>query len=205
MSKEKYIEDLRDIRDIMDRSSRFISLSGMAGVIAGLLALAGAYFAYQTVYSEQDYLSYRRAIMDQTTILTLLGIACGVLLLSLSSGVYFTQRKARKQKLALWNNQSRRLFINLAIPLIVGGFLCLILLSKGFIGLIAPLTLVFYGLALVNASKYTLTEIRSLGLIEILLGLLGCQFIGFGLLLWAVGFGVMHVIYGIAMHIRHGS
>jgi hypothetical protein len=119
--------------------------------------------------------------------------------------MYFTQRKAKKNNQNIWDKQSQRLIANLMIPLVVGGILCLILLNNGFIGLIAPLTLLFYGLGLVNASKYTLTEIRSLGLIEIALGLIGCQFVGFGLILWAVGFGVMHIVYGIVMHLRHGS
>ncbi|WP_258103302.1 hypothetical protein [Marinoscillum sp. MHG1-6] len=205
MTKEKYLEDLKDIKSIMERSSRFISLSGISGVLAGCLALIGAYLAYQTVYFDQNYLSYRKAILNQQTVLTLIGIASGVLILSIVSGIYFTQKKARKHNQKLWDSQSRRLIVNLAIPLIAGGTLCIILLFKGFIGLIAPLTLLFYGLALVNASKFTLSDIRSLGILEILLGLFGCQFIGYGLILWAVGFGVLHIIYGIVMHVKYGS
>lgn len=205
MKKQKYLDDLQDIRSIMDRSSRFISLSGMSGVIAGALALLGAYLAYQTVYENQNYLSYRRASITSESLIALLAIASGVLILSILSGIILTRKKANKTNQKLWDNQSKRLFINLFIPLAVGGILCLILLSKGFIGLIAPLTLVFYGLALINASKYTLSEIRSLGLIEITLGLLGCQFVGFGLILWAIGFGVLHIIYGIFMHVKYDS
>jgi len=70
---------------------------------------------------------------------------------------------------------------------------------------VAPLTLIFYGLALVNASKYTLSEIRSFGIAEIVLGLIAMAFIGYGLLFWAIGFGLLHIIYGIIMHVRYGS
>ncbi|PIB35270.1 hypothetical protein BFP72_07595 [Reichenbachiella sp. 5M10] len=205
MEKQKYIEDLQDIKTIMDRSSRFISLSGMSGVVAGIVALLGAYLAYETVYTGQNYLSYRRADMTSENVLLLMGIACGVLILSLAGGLYFTQIKAKKSNQKLWDNQSKRLIINLLIPLAVGGLVCLILLSKGFVGIIAPFTLIFYGLGLVNASKYTLSEIRSLGLIEIALGLIGCQFVGFGLILWALGFGVLHIIYGIVMYKKYES
>jgi len=121
------------------------------------------------------------------------------------AGILLTRNKARKTNQKLWDSQSQRLLINLFIPLAVGGILCLILLSKGFIGLIAPLTLVFYGLALINASKYTLSEIRSLGIIEVALGLIGCQFVGYGLILWALGFGILHIIYGIVMHVKYDS
>lgn len=205
MTKEKYLEDLKDIKSMMERSSRFISLSGLSGVGAGLFALIGAYLAYQTVYADQDYLSYRRANLDAPTLITLFGIACGVLLLSVGCGFYFTQRKAMKNQQKLWNTQTRTLLLNLLIPLAVGGLLCLILLGKGFIGLVAPLTLVFYGLGLINASKYTLSEIRGLGLCQVVIGLIGCQFVGYGLFLWALGFGIMHMVYGIVMYVKYES
>lgn len=205
MEKQKYLEDLQDIKSIMDRSSRFISLSGMSGIIAGVLALMGVYLAYLKVYRDQNYLSYHKAILTSDHIFTLLGIATALLLLAFGAGFFFTYRKAKKNNQKLWDSQARRLLINLMIPLIAGGLLCLILLLKGFIGLIAPLTLLFYGLALINASKYTLSEIRGLGILEIILGLIGCQFIGFGLVLWAFGFGVLHIIYGLLMHVKYGS
>lgn len=201
--QNKYVEDLREIKDMMNRSSRFISLSGISGILAGVFALAGAYLAYETIYSGQDYLDYRIVKLNSVKLLQLLGIASGVLTLSLAGGVVFAIRKARQQGLKIWDVQSKRLLINLIIPLLAGGVFCLILISKGLIGLVAPATLIFYGLALVNASKYTLKEIRGLGIIEIALGLLATYFIGFGLLFWAIGFGIFHIIYGIWMHITY--
>lgn len=205
MEKQKYLDDLREIKSIMDRSSRFISLSGMSGIVAGCLGLLGAYIAYETVYSGQDYLGYRQAILSSKNISQLLTIATVLLLSAVGAGLFFTQRKAAKNNQKLWDGQARRLLINLFIPLAAGGILCVILLFKGLIGLLAPLTLLFYGLALVNASKYTLSEVRSLGLMQIALGLLACQFIGYGLLFWAVGFGLLHIIYGVMMHVKYGS
>lgn len=205
MSKEKYLDDLKDIKEMMNRSSRFISLSGLSGVFAGFFALIAAYAAYETVYSKQNYLAYRLAILTNDTILQLVIIATLTIVLSLAFGIYFTNRKARKLNQKLLDTNAKRLLINLFIPLITGGILCLILLFKGLIGLIAPLTLVFYGLGLVNASKYTFTEIRSLGLMEIALGLIATYYIGFGLFFWAIGFGVLHIIYGVVMHFRYKS
>ncbi len=205
MDKQKYIEDLRDIKQMMNRSSRFISLSGLSGISAGILAILGAYLAYQTIYANQNYLEYRQAILSSGNLSTLLIIASTTLLLSIASGIFFTTRKARKNKQKLWDLQTKSLLINLFIPLVTGGILCLILLFKGFIGIIAPLTLIFYGLALVNASKYTLDEVRSLGIVEIVLGLLGIYFIGYGLIIWTIGFGIVHIVYGIIMHLKYGS
>lgn len=205
MKEEKYKEDLKEIRDIMDRSSRFISLSGWSGVSAGVVALAGAYGAYHTVYTNQDYLGFRSAEISTDSLLSLLGIAVITLILALGLGVFFTTRQAKRQDQNIWDHQTKRLLGALAIPLIAGGILCCILLSKGFVGLIAPLTLIFYGLALLNASKYTLAEIKSLGLIEIALGLVATYYIGYGLMFWSLGFGIIHIIYGIMMQIKYRS
>uniref|UniRef100_UPI004049AD7D hypothetical protein n=1 Tax=Fulvivirga sp. TaxID=1931237 RepID=UPI004049AD7D len=205
MDQQKYIDDLKEIKSIMSRSSRLISLSGLAGVFAGVFALAGAYLAYDAVYADQNYLGYRVAVLTNETITSLLTIAIATLILSISAGVFFTSRRAKKTNEKLWDHQTKRLLINLFIPLATGGILCLILLSKGYIGIVAPLTLIFYGLALVNASKYTLDEIRSLGLLEIALGLFATYFIGYGLIFWSIGFGVLHIIYGLVMHRRYES
>jgi hypothetical protein len=203
MNDFKYKDDLKDIKDIMNRSSRFISLSGLSGVAAGIIALIGAYLAYQTVYSNLVYLGYKSAILTNQSVTTILIIAVITIVLTIGAGMFFTSRKAKKNKEKLWDIQTKRLLINLLIPLTTGGILSLMVLFKGYIGIVAPLTLIFYGLALVNASKYTLTEIRSLGLIEIILGLIAFQFIGYGLLFWSIGFGLLHILYGIAMHIKY--
>lgn len=205
MNNQAYLEDLKMIKEMMSRSTRFISLSGLSGVFAGSFALIGAFLAYKTVYSNQDYLQLRKAVITSETLTTLLGIATGTLVLSLVAGILLSRRKAKKNMVKPWNSQAKRMLINLFIPLFAGGILSLIFLFKGYIGMVAPLTLIFYGLGLVNASKYTLTEIRSLGIAEIILGLLAAQFIGYGLIFWALGFGILHIVYGIIMHLKYKS
>jgi hypothetical protein len=195
--QEKYIEDIKEIKDIMNRSSRFISLSGMAGVFAGVIALIGAYLAYVIIFKDQEYLVYPSVNLQGESLTYLLLIATGTLVLAVGSIIFFTTREAKMQSQYIWDHQTKRLLINASIPLATGGILCLILLLQGYVGIIIPLTLIFYGLALVHASKYTLNVVRSLGLIEILLGLISIQFIGLGLISWAIGFGVLHILYGI--------
>ena len=202
-SKTDYLKDISEIKAIMQRSSRFISLSGLSGVSAGIYALVGAYLAYSLLYQETEFFSYKRVTTDYTTTIQLISIALGVLILSILTGIWLTTRKARKNKLPVWDQQAKRLLINLFIPLAAGGILCLIFINKGYIGIVAPLTLIFYGLALVNASKFTYSEIRSLGLMEITLGLFASHWIGFGLLFWAVGFGVLHIVYGGWMFFKY--
>ena len=205
MDKEKYLNDLKEIRDIMDRSSRFISLSGFSGISAGIFGLAGAYIAYLTGFKDLQPLDYAEMVLPRNSLSYLLIIALATLLLAISIGIYFTRRETKKRNLKVWDHQTKRLLINLAIPLLTGGIVCLMLLFKGFLGIVVPLTLIFYGLALVNASKYTLSEIRSLGLLEILLGLIAMQIIDYSLPLWAAGFGILHIVYGIIIPVRYTS
>lgn len=201
--KEEYLEDIKEIRKIMDRSTKFLSLSGMSGVTSGIVALIGAYMAYSSIYRGQDYLQYRKAILTSGSITQLLLIAAGTLILSVGFGLFFTYRRGRKTNQMMWDSQAKRMLINLAIPLATGGILCFIFLLKGFIGILAPMTLIFYGLALVNASKYTLVEMRSLGLLEVALGLISAYYIGYGLIFWAIGFGLLHILYGLFMHFKY--
>ncbi len=202
--KEEYIEDLKEIKEMMSRSSKFISLSGLAGISAGVIALIGAWFAHSMVYNNVS-LAYSAQYNEQGIIINLLALAGITLCAAVLAGIFFTKRKAKQINQPLWDAQTKLLLINLAIPLVTGGLFCLLLLQQGFIGLLAPLTLIFYGLALVNASKYTFKEVGTLGIVEIILGLVAVQFIGYGLYFWAFGFGILHIVYGIIMQSKYGS
>jgi hypothetical protein len=201
MEKSKYADDLREIRDMMERSSRFISLSGWSGISAGLIALAGSYYAYSYILPSRSL--YDKIANNEPVDLLITAII--VLVLAVSAGLFFTQRRARLHNEKIWTANTRRLLINLAIPLVTGGIVCLILFFNGNLVLVAPLTLIFYGLSLVNASKYTLSEVRSLGLLEIVLGVASLMAPAYGLLLWALGFGVLHILYGILMKNKYGA
>ncbi|EMR01439.1 hypothetical protein [Cesiribacter andamanensis] len=202
---DTYLSDLAEIRSMMERSSRFISLSGLSGVIMGLYALAGAAAAWYVLRQDGVLLQegLERQAASQQAMLQLLGIGLGVLVLALITAVWLTIRKSHKTGQSIWDQSARRLLISLMIPLVTGGLLCLIFMSRGYVSVVAPITLIFYGMALVNGSKYTLHDIQSLGLLQIGLGLLSALFLGFGLLFWAIGFGVLHIVYGLYMYYRY--
>ena len=188
----------------MNQSSRFVSLSGLSGVLAGIYCLVGAWFAYKTIYFDTSTLGgYKNLIISQTAVYKLLIIAAIVIALSLITAIILSSQKAKKTNEAIWNASSKRLIINFLIPLATGGFFILFLIEKEILSLIAPLTLIFYGLSCVNASKYTLGDVRYLGITLIILGLLCTCFIGFGLLFWALGFGICHILYGGIMYYKY--
>ncbi|MEX2597449.1 MAG: hypothetical protein WEC59_11020 [Salibacteraceae bacterium] len=205
------LDAIKDIKAMMERSSRFISLSGLAGVFSGAFALIGAGAAYWRVNlapwavreMDTEFGTGRIVDIDESVAYFLIFDALLVLISSILVSLYFTKRKANMKNLPIWGSGSKHMLINLSIPLITGGIFCLLLFYHGLIGLIAPVTLVFYGLALMNAGRFSLEEISYLGLSEIILGLLSLFFLGYGLLFWAVGFGVLHIGYGIVMYLRH--
>jgi hypothetical protein len=196
------IETLQDIKRIMERSSRFISLSGLSGIASGICALVGSGIAWQWLgdyyheYNERG--NFSRTDFHQLKI-KLLILALAVLAAAWVTAFYFTWRKAKQDKLPVWDHTSRRLTINMLIPLAAGGLFILAMLQYDEWRFVSPASLIFYGIALVNASKYTLRDVRYLGVSQIILGLINTQFIGYGLYFWAAGFGVLHIVYGIIM------
>lgn len=209
MEKEQdHLKTITEIRDMMEKSSRFISLSGLSGIFAGVFALIGALYAF--LYLKMGILSdgyYENAFIgDQlNTDFVLFFFIDGitVLFMAITFGILFTVRNSRKKGVPVWGKTAKLTSINLFIPLLAGGLFCLVLMYHHIIYLIAPATLVFYGLALINASKYTLKEVRYLGMTEMFIGLISSIFVGYGLLFWALGFGVLHIIYGIVMYYRY--
>jgi len=206
MKEEKdYIQDIAEIRSMMERSSKFLSLSGWAGIMAGIYALSGAFVAWKFLNFNPDEIIYSSLNPGNLPagLLQVILLAIAILILALGTAVILSYKKAVKSGEKLWNSTSKRLLINMAVPLITGGMLVLMLINYGFTGLMAPFTLVFYGLALYNAGKFTYDEVKILGLIQIGLGLLGSFFVEYGLLCWASGFGLVHIIYGIYIHYKY--
>ncbi len=188
--KDESLKTLREIHSIMDRSARFISLSGWSGVWAGCVALVGAYIARDWVVKQQHAF-----YSDGQFVL----LALGVLIVAIIGGYYFTARKAKQNGQTVWNTASRQMLTNMAIPLAAGGVFSFALLLNGEEMYIAPAFLTFYGLALINGGRYTLSEIKYLGYLELILGASNLFFLGYGLLFWVIGFGILHILYGIFM------
>ncbi|MBA4155483.1 hypothetical protein [Flavobacterium sp.] len=204
METKDYLKDIQDIKEMMSKSSQFISLSGLSGILAGIYALVGAWMAYKTIYFDTSTMgNYRNLVISEEAVFKLLTIAVCVVVLSLATGLFLSIRKAKKTNETVWNSAAKRLFINFMIPMVTGGLFILFLIEKEMLGLVAPLTLLFYGLACVNASKYTLGGVRYLGITMIVLGLLSTWFLGYGLLFWAIGFGFCHILYGSVMYFKY--
>ena len=210
MNESTHLDTLKDIRTIMERSSRFLSLSGVSGIVIGLYGLVAAtlsgMYIHRHGYEVTSYfqLAFKSNGDTNTPFLKYhIVLAAIMILASLITAWAFTRRAAKKQGLKSWDATAKRLAINLFLPLLAGGIFILALLQRLEISLIAPSMLLFYGLALLNASKYTFNDIRYLGILEILIGLLTAFVPAWGLLGWGFGFGVLHVLYGVMMYYKY--
>ncbi len=194
-----YLQDLAEIRSIMQRSSRFLSLSGWAGILSGLIALIGAFVAQNYVGFKPDSIHYEFT----GSLSNLMWLAVGVFMLALTTAIYFSWKNARKKGEVLWNASSRNLLQFISFPMFVGGLVMWMVYSLGLIGLMLPFSLIFYGLALFAASAYTLSEVRYLGLVQVIIGLNNLISLEDGWFFWMMGFGVAHIVYGIYMYFRY--
>jgi hypothetical protein len=201
---QQHLDALIDIRQMMKKSNRFLSLSGFSGIFAGLYALVGAYLGAKVIGDYAMGGDYSQGAYNQLLFMCLV-ICALVLVLSILTALIFSARKAKKTGQKLFDHTALRLLINMLIPLGAGGLFCLAMLYHGhdMVFLLCPAMLIFYGLALVNGSKYTLHDIRYLGCMQIALGVVASFYLGYGLLFWAFGFGALHIIYGAYMWFKY--
>lgn len=198
MSDQDYLNELSEIKSLMNRSTRFISLSGLSGIMAGIYALIGAGLSLVFVNpTHENYINL--SSWNFKLMLILLG---SVALLSVGTALVLSMRKAKKNGEQLWDATTQRLLINFLIPMVTGGIYIIIKLQSQHYGLTAALMLIFYGLALVNASKYTVGNIRYLGYAQLILGLICAAMPGFGFWFWVLGFGIFHIVYGSMMYLQ---
>lgn len=201
-SQHPPLETLQDIKRMMERSTRFISLSGWSGISAGVCALGGAWAAHSRIdrflhpaVGRNYYHSDSGALLMKDLML----IAAVTFAAAFISAFIFTWWRSRRNGTPMWDTTVQRLAWNTILPMVVGGIVLLRAIELGYFTLIAPGCLIFYGLALVNASKYTLGEIRYLGYGQLILGIINLWVVGGGLYFWAAGFGILHILYGAIM------
>jgi hypothetical protein len=207
-NQSEYIEDLRIIKKVMEESSRFLSLSGLSGLFAGLIAIAGAAVAVfvfldgRFILTDDLFKSYNAQGLNMLKI-NLTVLAAAVLALAVAVSIWFSWRKSVKKGLMMWTPVSRRLLTNLIVPLVTGGILIVILYFQQDWQYVLPSMLIFYGLALVSATKFTYNDIFYLGLIEILSGLAAAVLPAYSIILWSFGFGLLHIAYGLMMYRKY--
>lgn len=206
MNKEKAIQSVNEIKELMEKSSKFMSLSGLTSILAGLYSLIGSYFAVKIIGTRQSGSAYPLEILNvnsPTRLEIIVLLALGVLVLSCLTAFLISYYKSKKAGQKLFNTLTYRILWNFSLPLITGGLFCVALLYHHNYGLTSSVMLLFYGLSLINASKYTFSNVAWLGYAFLILGIADSFIEGYALLFWTLGFGICHILYGILFYLEY--
>lgn len=204
MDKFDYLDQLAEIKKIIEKRTKFNALSGLSGVLAGVYALIGSVWAYRIITTSKSVIYYDIKDLLQTEgVIRLLLLASVILVLSVTTGLLFSYKNAKKSGQPLWTPAAVKVAVNFSIPMLIGALFLISVLMKGYLTLVSPICLLFYGLALLFAANYTFGEIRILGFLMLGIGCVALFFTGWGLYLWALGFGVLHIIYGLIMYLKY--
>ncbi len=212
MNKINPKEELASIRNMMEKSSKFSNLSGLSVFFTGLLTLIAAsiiYFDIGFSYSDVE-ISYSQLVNNEGSkenldqkIKLLMVIASVILIISLVILYLTASSKTKKEGIKLFNPTFQRTIKSLIVPLLSGGAFSFFLIHHQMYGLVAPATLIFYGLGLIAASRNSYEELEILGYLELVLGILASYFMGAGLLFWVIGFGLGHILFGGYLHFKY--
>lgn len=204
MDSNNYFQQITDIKDIIEKNTKFKALSGLSAILAGIYALIGVVIAKLLINRSESiiYLDLKN-LEFSSQLYKIILIALLVFISSLITGIYFSEKNAKKHNSKLWTPVAKRVFLNFSVPMFIGAIFCIAVILKGYIDLISPICLLFYGLSLLNISYFTFSETKILGYSILFVGCLALFFVGFGLYLWALGFGVFHIVYGIYIHIKY--
>ena len=194
MNKDKALESVNEIKELMEKSSKFISVSGLAAILAGIYALAGAYIATQVITPETHLI---------VTLEFMAIIALSVLATAAVTAGILSYCKSQKTGQSFFSRLTYRALWNFSLPMLAGGIVCISILMHEYYDILASVMLLFYGLALVNTSKFTYSSVAWLGYAFICLGVVDCFWEGHSLLFWTIGFGGFHILYGILFYLHY--
>ncbi len=190
MNKDKALESVNEIKELMEKSSKFISISGFAAIMAGIYASIGA-----------SIIVLIPSLTD--TLEPMIIVAAAVLAASAITACILSYNKSKRMRQKFFSKLAYRALWNFSLPMLTGGILCISILCHGYYGIVSSITLLFYGLTLVNVSKFTYSNIAWLGYAFICLGIIDSFWEGHSLLFWTIGFGGFHILYGILFYIHY--
>ncbi len=204
MDHKKVQDDLSHIRQMMEKSSRFNSLSGISGVVAGMAALLGVCVVLFLIKPAEFFIPIKIPHYNYSSeLIVSIAIGLAVLVIGVTGFFFLSYLRGKSSNTPLWTTAVKDLLLTSGTPLIAGGAVCLALLYHHLEIFLVPATLIFYGISLVNAGQYTHLELRTLGILQLILGCVALFIPELGFWLWAFGFGILHIIFGFLIHTKY--
>lgn len=172
----------------MESATAFTGVSGKGYVLAGVSALIATWLAAQ-----------------QATALTWLGVWMLELLLAGSVALLMTLHKSEQQGKSLWSASGRKLLLAFIPAMGVGGVLTLALFLRGDLTLLPGIWLSVYGAAVTTAGAHSVRIVPVMGGCFMLLGALTLLLALPADLLLGLGFGGLHIVFGLLLWRHHGG
>jgi hypothetical protein len=186
---DRAMDNLRYIRETMERSQSFTAVSGLGGVLMGLIALGATFLAL-------------RAETTGAWVAVWMGAAA----LSLSTALAAMTLKARAVGGSLLVGAGKKFAWNLTPPLLVGGVLTLAMTQAGAAELLPGVWLLLYGTGVVTGGAFSVRVVPLMGLTFMLVGAAALFApAAWGNLFMAGGFGLLHIVFGAVIWRKHGG
>ena len=183
------LADLRYIRRTMERAGAFTAISGWGLVVAGVTALGAAFMAARQPTSE-----------------AWLGTWLAEALLALIVSLWASSRKARAALMPLLNGPGRMFVFAFTVPMVVGALLTVAFLGGPLAGRLAAIWLLLYGAGIATAGAFSVRIVPTMGILFVLLGAAALfSPVGWGNAYLAVGFGGLHIVFGLMIARQHGG
>lgn len=186
---DRAMDNLRYIRETMERSASFTHVSGIGGVLMGLIALGATTIAI-------------RMTDPMAWLITWIVAAVA----SLSVAALMMARKSRSEGVTLLTGPGRKFAWNVIPPLVAGAILTVVLARVGMMELLPGVWLLLYGTSVVTGGSYSVRSIPVMGLVFMLAGVAALLAPpAFGDAFMAAGFGGLHIVFGILIWRKHGG
>jgi len=182
-------EDIRFIRLAMERGPMFTGVPGWGGVVMGISALVAAAMA-----------------SSRPTVEGWLGIWLAEACLAIGIGAWAMSRKARRAGLPVLSGAGRKFMMSFLPPAVAGAFLTAALYRAGDVSLLSGTWLLLYGAAVVTGGAFSVKVVPLMGLCFMALG--GAAVFatpGWDDPLLAMGFGGLHILFGLHIARKHGG
>lgn len=186
---ERAIDNLQFIRETMERSAVFTSVPGYGGALMGATAMGAAIIAY-----------------NQSRVENWLIVWLVEAVLAFAIGLFALWQKAKNSNVSLASVPARKFASAFAPPIIAGIILTALFYYRGFYPFLPCVWLTLYGTAVVTGGAFSVRIVPIVGWIFVAFGAVAAFApSSWGNLLMALGFGVLHIVFGLIVARRYGG
>lgn len=181
-------DNLRFIRDTMERAASFTAVPGWGGVVIGVTALGAGAVAFDRPLHEQFLVWLAEALLA----LVIAWLAVRI--------------KSKRLALSLQSRPARRALLSFMPPLLAGAILTAVLYHLQIFGVTPGLWLLLYGAAVVTGGAFSVRIVPVMGLCFMSVGAVSLFAPSqWGNIFLMLGFGGLHIAFGIVIARRYGG